>query len=188
MNELKKIPLKILRQYYKRFALGEQYIKINSRLTGKPSVEILKEEKEYYWQEQRVYNHVLPIINSLGQDLAEDDLYGKNGLVALLEPYQRDYNRIMNLHNLHLEFATLGILMVEDGSVDVDDLEDDGLAPGKIIVYRQGSTIPNLKKDTLNTRPYLESAECLLKTMYDIAGSFCHCQSQKGKKPSKTIS
>ena len=34
------------------------------------------------------------------------------------------------------------MLAVEDGSVDVDNLEDEGLAPGKILVYRAGSEKP----------------------------------------------
>lgn len=36
----------------------------------------------------------------------------------------------------------MGVLAVEDGSVDIDNLEGDGLSPGKILIYRQGSTPP----------------------------------------------
>ena len=35
------------------------------------------------------------------------------------------------------------MLAVEDGSVDVEALSDEGLAPGKILVYRQGSRAPS---------------------------------------------
>ena len=38
----------------------------------------------------------------------------------------------------------MGVLMVEDGSVDTDNLEEEGLSPGKILVYRQGSVKPQL--------------------------------------------
>ena len=32
---------------------------------------------------------------------------------------------------------------IEDGSVDIENIEDEGLSPGKILVYRQGSTPPS---------------------------------------------
>lgn len=57
-------------------------------------------------------------------------------------PIQRAYN---NLKNRKYEFfarLSSGVLAVEDGSVDVDNLEDEGLAPGKILVYRAGASIP----------------------------------------------
>jgi hypothetical protein len=38
----------------------------------------------------------------------------------------------------------MGVVSVEDGSVDVDDLAEDGLSPGKIVVYRQGTRPPSL--------------------------------------------
>lgn len=34
------------------------------------------------------------------------------------------------------------ILCIEDGSVDIDKLEQEGLKDGKILVYRQGSKPP----------------------------------------------
>lgn len=36
----------------------------------------------------------------------------------------------------------MGVLAVEDGAVDIDELTEDGLPPGKIVVYRQGSNPP----------------------------------------------
>jgi hypothetical protein len=164
----RKIPVKTLKQYYKRFAHGEQYISIDG--AGK----IVSEDKNYYWQQRGVYNLVLPIILSLGKDLSEDSLYGRNGLVALLEPYQRAYNKVINLHNEHLESATHGWMAVEDGSVDVDDLSEEGLAPGKIVIYRQGSKAPAVIKDSLNTEPYLKSADYYLNLMLAAAETFCN--------------
>jgi hypothetical protein len=164
----RKISVKTLKQYYKRFAHGEQYISIDA--AGK----IVNEDKNYYWQQRGVYNHILPIISSLGKDLSEDNLYGRNGLVALLEPYQRAYNNIMNLHNEHLESATHGWMAVEDGSVDVDELSEEGLAPGKVVIYRQGSCQPAVIKDSLNTEPYLKSADYYLNLMLTTAETFCN--------------
>ncbi|MBQ7453280.1 MAG: hypothetical protein IJS68_03335 [Clostridia bacterium] len=57
-------------------------------------------------------------------------------------PIQRAYNAVKNRKHEYLARLTGGILAVEDGSVDMDNLEDEGLAPGKILVYRQGSSLP----------------------------------------------
>lgn len=57
-------------------------------------------------------------------------------------PVQRAYNALKNRKHEFIARLSAGVLAVEDGSVDVDNLEDDGLAPGKIIVYRAGSEKP----------------------------------------------
>lgn len=57
-------------------------------------------------------------------------------------PLQRSYNAIKNKKHEFIERLASGVLSVEDGSVDIDNLEDEGLAPGKILVYRSGSTPP----------------------------------------------
>jgi hypothetical protein len=40
----------------------------------------------------------------------------------------------------------INILCVEDGSVDVESLEDEGLHDGKVLIYRQGATPPFVLK------------------------------------------
>lgn len=57
-------------------------------------------------------------------------------------PVQRTYNALKNRKHEFIARLSAGVLAVEDGSVDVDNLEDEGLAPGKIIVYRAGSEKP----------------------------------------------
>lgn len=57
-------------------------------------------------------------------------------------PIQRAYNAVKNRKHEFMNRLAAGVLVVEDGSVDVDDLEEGGLEPGKIIVYRQGATAP----------------------------------------------
>ena len=57
-------------------------------------------------------------------------------------PLQRAYNAIKNKKHELISRLASGVLAVEDGSVDVDNLEEDGLAPGKILIYRNGSTPP----------------------------------------------
>lgn len=57
-------------------------------------------------------------------------------------PIQRAYNAIKNRKHEYLARLASGVLAVEDGSVDIDNIEEEGLAPGKILVYRNGSTAP----------------------------------------------
>ena len=57
-------------------------------------------------------------------------------------PVQRAYNAVKNRKHEYLNRISMGVLAVEDGSVDTDNLSEEGLCPGKILVYRQGSTPP----------------------------------------------
>lgn len=59
-------------------------------------------------------------------------------------PIQRAYNSIKNRKHEFLNRLASGVLAVEDGSTDTDILEEEGLAPGRVIVYRQGSNPPQM--------------------------------------------
>ena len=59
-------------------------------------------------------------------------------------PIQRSYNAIKNRKHEFLNRLSMGVMAVEDGSIDTDNLEEEGMAPGKILVYRQGAQIPRL--------------------------------------------
>ena len=65
-------------------------------------------------------------------------------IIERLIPIQRAYNAVKNRKQEFLNRLTMGVVSVEDGSVDVDDLAEEGLSPGKIVVYRQGSRPPSL--------------------------------------------
>ena len=159
---------KLLEKYHRRFANGEQYLELDLQRRT-----IIEKDKDYYWQEKAVYNHILPIIKTIAKDLDESLIYGENGLVALLIPYQRAYNAIKNREMEYIDRQSMGILCVEDGSVDVDELYEEGIRGGKVIVYRQGSNAPRFEMDKLNTTPFIESSENILKEMYELAKSFC---------------
>lgn len=159
---------KLLENYHRRFANGEQYIGINWKRRT-----IVAIDKEYFWQSCAAYNHILPIIKTIAKDLDETLIYGENGLVALLVPYQRAYNAIKNREMEYIKRKSMGVLFVEDGSVDVDALCVEGICGGKVLVFRQGSTPPKFEADNLNTTPFIESAENILKEMYKLAESFC---------------
>ncbi len=58
-------------------------------------------------------------------------------------PLQRAYNAVKNRKHEYLNRLTMGVVTVEDGSIDADSLIEDGLSPGKVLVYRQGSSAPS---------------------------------------------
>lgn len=59
-------------------------------------------------------------------------------------PIQRAYNAVKNRKHEFMNRLAMGVMAVEDGSVDIDGLEQDGISPGKILVYRQGATPPHM--------------------------------------------
>jgi len=87
-------------------------------------------------------NRTYPFIRQVSQ-ISPGCFFG-TGVIARLIPVQRAYNAVKNRKHEFLNRISMGVLTVEDGSVDVDDLMEDGLRPGKIIVYRQGSERPKM--------------------------------------------
>ncbi len=65
-------------------------------------------------------------------------------LIERLIPIQRAYNAVKNRKHEFINRLACGIVAVEDGSVDIESLQDDGLSPGKIITYRQGCSAPQI--------------------------------------------
>ena len=59
-------------------------------------------------------------------------------------PIQRAFNALKNREHEFLNRLTMGVLAVEDGSVDTEELLEEGLPPGKVLVYRQGATPPKM--------------------------------------------
>ena len=131
---------KTYEEFHKRFANGEQDIIINEF-----SGEIIKENKQYFWQESGVYNHTISLVEWVQKKLPnvkEIEIYGQTGLVSRLVPLQRTYNSLKNRKIETLNRMMLGVYAVEDGSIDTDNLEAEGMAAGKVLIYRQGSTPP----------------------------------------------
>lgn len=172
-----EIPSNVLIEYHKRFAKGEQYIAINDLN------EIVPIDKEYYWQSREVFNFINGYVDKYYHHLTEEQLYGEHGLVALLAPFQRAYNAIKNKELEYINRVSLGVVVVEDGAVDIDELQEDGLSPGKILVYRQGGEAPHISDFILNTSDYLDSANDILAKMDRVAGDFYLTHMDEHKEP-----
>ena len=65
-------------------------------------------------------------------------------IVDRMIPVQRAFNAVKNRKHEFLNRLTMGVLAVEDGSVDTDELLEEGLPPGKVLVYRQGAAVPKM--------------------------------------------
>ena len=65
-----------------------------------------------------------------------------SSVIERLIPVQRSFNTLKNRKHEFMNRLSMGVLTVEDGSLDIDNLQDDGLSPGKVLIYRQGATPP----------------------------------------------
>ncbi len=67
-----------------------------------------------------------------------------SSVIDRLIPVQRAYNAVRNRKHEFLNRLSMGVLTVEDGSVDTEELAEEGLLPGKVLVYRQGGKPPEM--------------------------------------------
>lgn len=93
-----------------------------------------------------------------------------SSMIERLVPVQRAYNAIKNRKHEFINRLTLGVLSVEDGSVDLDDLEEEGLCPGKVLVYRQGATAPEYLSGENIPSGFADEEEKLLDEFTKISG------------------
>lgn len=143
-NTKKKIRIK----FRKEFAAGKQNRHIDSEGN------IVDDELRYYWEQRPIYNITgclvgsakgyLKRITEKNFDDLDEIIYDDNGLVDMLIPCQQSYNALKGRYAEYVDKLSIGGIVVEDGSVDTDTLAEDGLAPGKILVYRQGSVPPTI--------------------------------------------
>lgn len=95
--------------------------------------------------------------------------WGKSVIEKLI-PIQRAYNAIKNRKHEYINRLSIGVLAVEDGSVDVDELSQEGLQPGKIIVYRQGATPPKFLDEESLPKDFDTEEENLRNEFSEISG------------------
>ena len=91
-------------------------------------------------------------------------------VVDRIIPIQRAYNAVKNRKHEFMNRLSMGVLNVEDGSVDLDNLEDEGLCPGKVLVYRQGSKAPEFLNGEKLSGDFAEEENKLLDEFSNISG------------------
>lgn len=85
---------------------------------------------------------VLPFIKQ--ESLVNAGCFFGASVVERSIPVQRAYNAVKNRKHEFMNRLSMGVMAVEDGSVDIDNLEQEGISPGKILIYRQGATPPRM--------------------------------------------
>ena len=98
-----------------------------------------------------------------------------SSIIDRLIPVQRAYNAVRNRKHEFLNRLSMGVLMVEDGSVDTDELSEEGLLPGKVLVYRQGGKAPemldcgNIPSEFKDEEEWLEKEFALVSGVSDLS-------------------
>ncbi len=95
--------------------------------------------------------------------------FGRSVIERLI-PVQRAFNAVKNRKQEFINRLSMGIMTVEDGSVDVDALAEEGLSPGKILVYRQGGKAPELMNEFTMPAEFAEEEENLVNEFVRISG------------------
>lgn len=120
----------------------------------RPSVDAPQGKLEIVAGGKLLYSDVLPFVNGerneRGFPFVKQDCLRLPGaffgmsIIDRLIPVQRAYNAVKNRKYEFLNRLSMGVLTVEDGSIDTDELSEEGLLPGKVLVYRQGGKPPEM--------------------------------------------
>jgi hypothetical protein len=133
-------------------AAGEQNVYVIERYSA-PSPDFPDGVLSIVAGDKLLYHGPLPYINGFGENafpfvrqasIEQTGLFFGGSVIERLIPVQRVYNAVRNRKHEFLNRIAAGVLAVEDGSIDTDNLEREGLPPGKILVYRQGSAPPRM--------------------------------------------
>lgn len=113
-------------------------------------------------------SRVYPFVKQVSVNVS-GSFFGSS-IIDRLIPVQRAYNAVKNRKHEFLNRLSTGILTVEDGSIDVDDLVEEGLSPGKVLVYRQGSKAPEIMEGNSLPPDFNDEEEKLLSEFVIISG------------------
>lgn len=82
----------------------------------------------------------IPIVQSVCHEVP-GQFFGKSVIEDLI-PYQRTYNGCINSIHEYIKRLSLGNLLTEEGSIDIEEYENHGLEPGAFLVYKSGTNPP----------------------------------------------
>lgn len=162
----------------------------------KPSLEYPNGRLIIVAEDKLLYYGELPYINGengqRGYPFVKQDCINSAGnffgisVVERLIPVQRAFNAVKNRKHEFLNRLSMGIMTVEDGAIDTEELAEDGLSPGKILIYRQGSKAPemlneiNMPSDFNEEETKLISEFVIISGVPDISSSTQYSQIRSG--------
>lgn len=127
-----------------------------------------------------IYNGELPYINKAENQrgfpfikqssIPTPNCFWGTSIIERCIPVQRAFNAIKNRKHEFINRLTMGILSVEDGSMDIENLEEEGLSPGKVLIYRQGATSPKLLSSESLPVDFQSEENALLNEFINISG------------------
>ena len=82
----------------------------------------------------------IPLVQCVCIEVA-GQFFGKSTIERLI-PIQRAYNGCVNRIHEYIKRIAIGSYIVEEGSIDIEEYEAEGQAPGKLVIYKQGSNAP----------------------------------------------
>ena len=102
--------------------------------------------------------------------ISQAGMFFGTSVIERIIPLQRAYNAVKNRKHEFLNRVTVGVVTVEDGSVDVNELSEDGLQPGKVLVYRQGATPPRMMAAQSVPVDFFSEEERLTEEFITVSG------------------
>ncbi len=166
INKMANMPLK------NHCVVIERYIRpTKSRKNGRLTIvagDKLLFDGDLPYQNDELNGRTFPFIKQVS-NFQPGSFFGAS-VVDRLIPLQRAYNAVRNRKHEYFNRAVMNVLAVEDGSVDTDALEIDGLSPGKVLVYRQGSKSPEIMHEPNCNLNFDEEEERLLSEFKTVAG------------------
>ena len=91
-------------------------------------------------------------------------------IIDRMIPVQRAFNAVKNRKHEFLNRLTAGVLTVEDDSADTEELIEEGLPPGKVLVYRQGAPAPKMLAPDSLPSEFQQEEERLLDEFILVSG------------------
>ncbi len=110
----------------------------------------------------------LPFIRQISSQ--QPSLFWGSCMVDRIIPIQRAFNAVKNRKHEFINRLSMGVLTVEDGSIDVEQLQEEGISPGKILVYRQGSNVPRMLTTDSVPAIFGEEEQRLLNEFLTVSG------------------
>ncbi len=139
----------------------------NGRLTIVAGGRLLYDGELPYLNDE-LNNRTFPFVKQISNYMP-GSFFGVSVIDRLI-PIQRAYNAVRNRKHEFFNRAVMNVLAVEDGSVDTDELEVEGLSPGKVLVYRQGSKVPEIMQNPKQTLEFDAEEERLLQEFKTVSG------------------
>lgn len=121
---------------------------------------IIVDEEYLVYYGDLPYSHI-PITQMICREVP-GQFFGKSVIEDLI-PRQRAYNNCLNRIHEYIKRIAIQSYWTEDGSIDIEEFQEDGAEPGAILVYRRGSQPPtpvpngNLPGEIMQERYNLKS-------------------------------